>query len=385
MVSDVVSSRESDRSQKLALGRMSHPPATAANGGCCRHPGRDLDWLVVSTTWADGLDIEDEQRLLSYLYGERWLEPDAVPRIAVLEGGVSNRTVLVQQAGTDGWVLKQALEQLRVPVAWFSDPARIHREAAGLRALGQFVPPGSVPGFVFEDLRNHILCMEAVPLPHENWKTKLLAGRVVDAELEQFGSLLGTLHRESSTRLGELEVFRDRQFFESLRLEPYYLYTAERVPAAAPFLERLVAETRAIGACLVHGDYSPKNVLIRKGRLVLLDHEVIHIGDPAFDLGFSLAHLLSKARHVSTSRNVLASGVLRYIGAYRAAEVPWRWDELEHRAAAHTLACLLARVRGRSPLEYLDEHEREEQEDAVLRLLDRPPTTIAALTDRFLA
>jgi aminoglycoside phosphotransferase (APT) family kinase protein len=88
-------------------------------------------------------------------------------------------------------------------------------------------------------------------------------------------------------------VFADRSFFESLRIEPYYRYAASRAPDADPFLRTLVEDTRREVHTLVHGDYSPKNVLVREGRLVLLDHEVAHFGDPAFDVGFSTTHLLS--------------------------------------------------------------------------------------------
>jgi 5-methylthioribose kinase len=330
------------------------------------------------------LDIEDERMLVSYLRAEGRLGEDEDASVTVLQGGVSNRTVLVERP-TSSWVLKQALERLRVPVIWLSDPDRVHREAAALRLLEQITPEGSIPGFVFEDRRHHLLCMEAVPKPHDNWKQKLLAGQVVDAEFERFGVLLGVVHRESRRRLSELSLFADRSFFESLRLDPYYLYTAKRVPAAAPFLTDLVTTTRTIADCLVHGDYSPKNLLVRQGRLVLLDHEVVHLGDPAFDLGFSLAHLLSKSRHLPASRDALVTATFRYLAAYRAEGTVFDWPKLERRAVQHALACLLARARGRSQLEYLDEDEKDRQETAVLRLLGVPPVTVAGLAEGFLA
>src|SRR5439155_688080 len=209
------------------------------------------------------------------------------PRARILPGGVSNKTVLVERDG-EAWVLKQALAKLRVPVDWFSDPIRIHREASALRWFEELAP-GAAPKLVFEDRDEHVLCMEAVPEPHENWKDKLLDGRVDRDDVRQFGALLGDVHRRSAARLDALEPeFGDRSFFESLRIEPYYLYTAERVPAAAPFLLALVDETRPIAAALTHGDFSPKNVLVYQGRPKLLDYEVAHIGDPALDLGFSL-------------------------------------------------------------------------------------------------
>ena len=295
--------------------------------------------------------------------------------------------MLLRRPSGESWVLKQALAKLRVAVDWFSDPQRIHREAAGIRWLQRLAPAGSVPALLFEDFDHRLLAMEAVPEPHDNWKTLLLAGRVDSGLIERFGALLGTIHRNAGELLAELESdFGDRSFFEALRLEPYYLYSARQVPEAAGFLEALVADTRRQRLTLVHGDYSPKNILIHAGRPVLLDHEVIHLGDPAFDLGFSLTHLLAKAHHLRALRNAFRQGALRMWRSYleALADVPWR-AELEARAVRHTLACLLARARGRSPLEYLDEPARAAQQEAVMTLIDAPPSGLEALADRFVS
>jgi Ser/Thr protein kinase RdoA (MazF antagonist) len=214
----------------------------------------------------------------------------------------------------------------------------------------------------------------------------LLAGDIHSEHIWQFGHLLGTIHRRSSERASELKnIFVDRSFFESLRLEPYYAFTAQQVPAAAPFLEQLLTDTRPRRECLVHGDYSPKNVLVYQARLILLDHEVIHWGDPAFDLGFSLTHLLSKAHHVVGHHREFALACIDYWQSYLSAlsEVTWL-DGLEERAVRHTLGCLLARVAGRSPLEYLSPQERNWQQAVVIELMNSPPATIEALVKMFL-
>jgi 5-methylthioribose kinase len=135
---------------------------------------------------------------------------------------------------------------------------------------------------------------------------------------------------------------------------------------------------------LVHGDYSPKNVLIHDGRLFLVDHEVIHFGDPAFDVGFSLTHLLSKAHHLVHQRALFISAASVYVNRYLESQqdVPWR-PALEQRAIRHTLACLLARVAGRSPLEYLTLQQRIVQTTVVLDLIADPPQTLAGLIADF--
>ena len=115
----------------------------------------------------------------------------------------------------------------------------------------------------------------------------------------------------------------------------------------------LVENTRERLFTLVHGDYSPKNVLIHNDKLILLDHEVIHFGDPAFDLGFGMTHLLSKAHHLPRMRSAFAQAALDFWTQYRSTlgEPPFA-ASLETYAVRHALGCLLARVAGRSPLEY---------------------------------
>ncbi len=333
------------------------------------------------------LDIERPDDLLAWLRRTGRIGPDESPAVTVLAGGVSNRTVLVERASGEGWVLKQALGKLRVAVDWFSPPERVHREALGLRWLADLAPPGSTTPLLFEDHDEHLIAMAAVPQPHTNWKTMLLAGDLQPDQVGQFANLIGTVHRRAWERRDEIEpVFRDRSYFESLRLEPYWAYTAERVPAARPFLLRLIEDIRARPLTLVHGDYSPKNVLVHDGRLVLLDHEVIHWGDPAFDLGFGHTHLLAKAIHVAGRRTEFADASRRHWRVYHGVigDVPWRGD-LEARAVRATLGCLLARVDGRSPLEYQSEPDREQQRTAAIALMADPPATYDELAAAWLA
>jgi thiamine kinase-like enzyme len=136
---------------------------------------------------------------------------------------------------------------------------------------------------------------------------------------------------------------------------------------------------------LVHGDFSPKNTLLHEGKLILLDYEVVHFGDPAFDLGFALTHFLSKAHHLPTAREQLAEGARLFWETYMHEVSALAWaDELEQRAVRHTLGCLLARVAGKSPLEYLRPNEAQRQQRIVVDLIKNMPTSIDPLISRFL-
>ena len=334
----------------------------------------------------DQLDIEQPAALLDYLRATHRIEPAESPLITILTGGVSNRTVVVERENNQSWVIKQALPKLRVAVDWFSDPRRIGREALGLKHLAQIAPPGTITPLVFEDLNHNLLAMQAVPRPHENWKSVLLAGRIDPDHVHQFATLLATIHlRGYEQRATLAPIFSDRSFFESLRIEPYYLYAATQVAEAREFLKQLVTDTRLRQLTLVHGDYSPKNILVHEGRLILLDHEVIHFGDPAFDLGFSLTHFLSKGHHLPAHRKAFADAARSYWQTYRQTLGDLRWTgDLEEFAVRHTLGCLLARVAGRSPLEYLTEAEKSWQRAVVLTMMTNMPATIDDLIETFL-
>jgi 5-methylthioribose kinase len=339
----------------------------------------------VTAPGGTALDIEQPGQLMRYLRARGAISDAETPRIVPLRGGVSSRVVLVEGSGGTAWVLKQALSKLRVSTEWISSPERVHREALGLRCLESLCPPGTVPGLVFEDHEHHVLAMEAVPQPHEVWKNMLLAGRVDERHVRAFAELLGTIHgRAYEQRDRWADPFVDRSFFESLRLEPYYAYTAAHVSDAAAFIEDLIAVTRDTSLTFVHGDYSPKNVLVRDGALVLLDHEVSHWGDPGFDVGFALTHLLSKAHHLPEHRPAFLTAARAFWVSYRAqlGGLPWA-DAVEQRAVRHTLGCLVARVAGRSPLEYLDDCERRRQLAVAAAMMASPPPTVDALVGRF--
>jgi tRNA A-37 threonylcarbamoyl transferase component Bud32 len=339
------------------------------------------------------IDIEDENQLLEYLYG-KFPELRSGKRkapacsVRILTGGVSNRTVRVDLPSGRSWVLKQALDKLRVPIDWYCSPDRIHREALGMQLLRPLLRDGTIPALIFEDRENNLIAMSAVNEPFENWKTMLLAGRIDPRHVHRFARILSKIHADGVRIHDGLprELF-DLTYFWNLRLEPYYRYTGERVPAAGELFRELIEGYEGARSTLVHGDYSPKNILIRRNRPILLDHEVIHYGDPAFDLGFSLTHFLSKAHHLVRSRARFLQEAEEfwegYLGGLSRAVRRSFAPNFEQRVVHHLMGCLLARAAGRSQLEYLSEDEKQRQVEAVTGMLARKPVSVGELILRF--
>ena len=162
-----------------------------------------------------------------------------------------------------------------------------------------------------------------------------------------------------------------------MRIEPYYEYSATEKPELKKFFIDLITSTLSNRHAIVHGDYSPKNVLIHNDQLYLLDHEVVHYGDGCFDVGFALTHLLSKAYFVTDRKEVFKNAAQLFWSTYSnifKADAIW-----EDRCMRHTLGCLIARIIGKSPLEYLEEKHRIDQLTRTKKLIHEFPGSIDQL------
>lgn len=293
-----------------------------------------------------------------------------------LFGGVSNRVLLVVFSGDKSpWVLKQAREQLAVEQPWFCSVTRVLREMDVLqisnRMLANKVNPlryqSGVPEILFEDRENFVYAMTAMQGNAREWKQDLLAGEL-DAEIfKSVGWLLGTLHSGSWEDAGIAEQVGDQGFFEELRVDPYYRQIARVHPALQPAIDTLVSDLASHRRCLVHGDFSPKNILVDDAdgtRLMLLDFEVGHYGDPAFDLGFFLTHLVIKSIRDSSLAKQFSQMAQVFNKEYQRVMLPRVGEavvaEIERRGCSNLGACLVARVDGKSPVEYLSQPEYQE-------------------------
>ena len=304
---------------------------------------------------------------LDFARARGWIGPGPAT-VELLGGGVSNVVLRVEE-NARVLILKQSRPQLRTRDAWFSDIERVYREQEVMEALYPLLPPGVVPQVLHADRANYVFAMSSAPADARNWKLQLLAGEV-DLNLgDQVGAVLGRLHQATAMNAAAFERFRDRTVFVQLRVDPFYRRIQERRPevaaAVAPLIEQLTDRAEA----LCHADYSPKNILTHDDSFTLVDYETAHLGDPTMDLGFFLSHLLLKAVRSAPSRERLLELVRRFWRGY-GHEVTFRpLSELEARGVAHCGVCLLARVDGTSPVDYLTEDRQRETVRQLGRLI----------------
>jgi 5-methylthioribose kinase len=327
----------------------------------------------------------DEHSAESYLRDSGRIAPDESVRARELGGGVSNMVLLVERPERPGgtFVLKQARAQLRTVQPWFSSVERNWREADVLAICTRLLersnaPSGAscnraaqTPRILFEDRDNYLFAMTAAPRPNTVWKDELLAGKADRQIAVACGRLLATLHGESWLDAGIAERLGDRTLFDQLRVDPYYRTLAAARPETRPAVERLIDSLAAHPRSLVHADFSPKNLLIFSGGLMMVDFETGHFGDPAFDLGFFLSHLVLKAcyhipRHAAFLE-VADAFRQSYCETMAAKVAPQELSDLWARGLQNLAGCAWARLDGKSPVEYLSDPPRREQIRALCR------------------
>jgi aminoglycoside phosphotransferase (APT) family kinase protein len=313
--------------------------------------------------------------VLAFLRGAGLARPDERPAAAALTGGVSSDIWKVSLA-SGAICVKRALPRLRVAQLWEAPVERNRYEWRWMQAAAR-IAPGSAPRVLAHDDAG-VFAMEYLDgARHPLWKDELREGRADPAFAGRVGETLARIHAATAGDAAVAAAFATDAGFHAIRLEPYLLATARRHPDLAPRLAGLAERTAATRAALVHGDVSPKNILVGARGPVFLDAECAWYGDPAFDLAFCLNHLLLKCLWVPASAPKFLECFDVLVAAYLRGFSP---AGLEARAATLLPGLLLARVDGKSPVEYLNAEAQKARVRAAARtLLIDPVDTLGAV------
>src|SRR5580704_1929675 len=298
-----------------------------------------------------------------------------------LTGGVSSDISLVE-SGDRRFCVKRALPRLKVAALWEAPVERNAAEAAYMRAVAGWAPH-AVPRVLGEDAKAGWFAMDYLaPEDHPLWKAQLLAGIVEVDFAAAVGRDLAIIHARSAADPTIPAAFANDETFEAIRIEPYLRATGRAHPKLAARFEELAHTTLMTKRALVHGDVSPKNILKGPDGPVFLDAECAWFGDPAFDLAFCLNHLLLKGAREGADRTHYIVAFSALANAYLAG-VDWESaTEIEARAAALLPALFLARVDGKSPVEYLTrESERAAVRQCATPLIADPPRCLKDVSD----
>jgi aminoglycoside phosphotransferase (APT) family kinase protein len=302
-----------------------------------------------------------------------------------LAGGVSSS---IYRADLPSGVVcvKRALSRLKVAAEWHAPVERSRYEAEWMRVAADLAP-GSVPRLLGEAPLHRAFAMEFLPPDRfPVWKTELRDGRATAADARAIGRALGRIHRGTADQPTIAARFATAAIFEAIRIEPYLLATAAVHGDLAPRLDGLAASVRAHERVLVHGDFSPKNILLGPEGPVVLDAECAWFGDPAFDLAFVLNHLMLKAVWRPAFCDLYWASFRALVSAY-FDHVDWEPDaEVDRRTAELLPALLLARIDGKSPVEYItDAADRDSVRSFARHHLRHPAASLVAIADAWYA
>lgn len=298
-----------------------------------------------------------------------------------LMGGVAS-DIAVVDLGDRKVVVKFALEKLRVVEDWHAPTHRNSAEYAWLEFAGLTVPASSpqlyghdadLGGFAMELLQGDDTYL---------WKIALLDRRSTRGVAGKVGHALGKIHTASTTPRFNSDQFQNQDDFYDLRLEPYLVFTATKHPDLEDSYESVLKELQENSSVLIHGDVSPKNIIVRNGQPVFLDAECATMGDPSFDVAFCMNHLVLKSFHMpDRARGLLAE--MENLWAGYSEHITWEdGRQLEARVCKLLPALMLARVDGKSPVEYLCEEDQDQVRSFARSNLTTPPQDITALVGR---
>ena len=300
------------------------------------------------------------------------LHDDEAPRFTRLAGGVSSDIWRVDLVRGPVCV-KRALPKLRVEQDWFAPVERNAYEAAWMRAAAAVVPE-AVPELLGQDAAAGVLVMAYLdPADHRLWKADLRDGHADPDVARAVGNRLVQIHAATANRPDVAAAFATDRIFYDVRLEPYLVASARAHPDRAGALHALVETTARTKRALVHGDVSPKNILIGPRGPIFLDAECAWYGDPAFDVAFCLNHLLLKCLWTPRAASRFLHCFDALTKAYLAG-VGWEpHGALEARTARLLPGLFLARVDGKSPVEYVAEEADKERVRRLARALLAAP------------
>ncbi|HEX7759225.1 MAG TPA: phosphotransferase [Caulobacteraceae bacterium] len=323
-----------------------------------------------------------DSSLKAFVVGAGLADPGAAQTWTSLTGGVSSDIWKVESAGRPAVCVKRAVAKLRVAADWQAPAERTNFEWRWFD-LARSIIPGVAPEVLAHDDAAGVFAMAYLePAHHPLWKRELLEGRVDVPAAGEVGRRLARLHGATAERADTAAAFATDALFHALRLDPFLLEAARRRPEVAAPLTAIARRTAATRLALVHGDVSPKNILLGPDGPVFLDAETVWYGDPAFDLAFCLNHLLLKhlvappgtGPALFESFDALARAYLAGVGW----EAP---DVLEARAAPLLAGLMLARVDGKSPADYLPEGPLRQVVRAVaIPLLKEMPSRLAEVS-----
>lgn len=298
------------------------------------------------------IDLENREVLLQYLLEKGVIHREIPYEVNYCRGGVSCIAALIETEGKT-MLVKQGRAKLAVKEDWRADPARMKIEAVANDFYNRCIPQ-SAPAVLFYDEENCIMVREAAPASCRMWKEDLLSG-IFDFEVaKKTMEALAIVHNKSANNPEAAREFADMDIFYQLRVSPYFEFLIDKHPKYQAEIEAMIPKIRDVHQVIVHSDYSPKNILVNADRSIcILDYEIAHYGNPAFDMAFFTNHIVLKSAHMRQFSGALLNMLLYMTDTYFGMIDFTDASALEAECIPLLGILMLARIDGKSPAEYI--------------------------------
>ncbi|MGD1823484.1 MAG: phosphotransferase [Pleomorphochaeta sp.] len=305
------------------------------------------------------IDISNKDILVSYLKEKDIITNEMDYDLKYCAGGVSGTVAFLSLKDKD-LIIKQALSKLKVKEDWLCDPSRMYVEQLSNKIYHD-IAPDSVPEVLFYDEENYIYGRIAAPDHCRMWKEDLMDNILDFLVAKQSIEALVKVHNTCNNDKYVAKEFADKKVFYDLRISPYIEFTVEKHPEYKRIATFLSKELMEQSITLVHGDYSPKNIMCDQRKIFILDFEVAHYGNPVFDLAFFANHFVLKSIKFD-NKNEAYLNMLDYMLDIYFKESNYENKDCVLSYFVKLLGMLmLARVDGKSPVEYLVDDEDKKQ------------------------
>jgi len=328
----------------------------------------------------------DLKNVKEYLCNKGFLGPSEAASFTEIHKGVSSVIIQITKEGGERFILKQPLsriinlEQREVSGSWPLERSLWEQDCIDL--MNEFLPPGVVPKVCLHDKSNFLFVMTAAPEGARTWQELLLAGRSVEPAIaRKIGHILAIIHNNTAENARVQELFRNKVAYIMGRIDPCYREIPKAVPDLADPVQKLIDKSVKIEECLCTADFNPKNTLVSGLEFMLVDHEGAHYGDPAFDVGLFLAHLLLKSIHKREMKDAYFALVESlWTGYYNTVSV-WSIGPFERRVVQHAALMMLGRVVGKLPVNYLTDTDKTAAIEVSKQAVLQGVTTVSRLLD----
>ena len=270
-----------------------------------------------------------------------------------LTGGVSSEVYHVKTI-KNNYCIKRSLKRLLVKKKWIVNTNRIKFEYLWLKHCQNILKRNIPNTYEFNNKKKYIV-MEYLKTSQYKTLKQLYFNKIININtIRSISKHLYKIHSNSSNYKTKKTFEGNYKNFYDLRLDPYFNEVGRVYPKYKGYIKKINESYIKHSNTLVHGDFSPKNILVGKNKIIYLDAECCNFGDPVFDLVFFTNHLLIKSIFFKDKSQEFIKLYISFYKEYLSNLSTKNFNSYIDRIIKMTPIMLLSRVDGKSPVEYIN-------------------------------